>query len=104
MKLKNSVFLIAMLAFASIALAQTHMGVPPEDHVTLESHCDSENDILACTNTYPLSRTYPDGSGGTVEFTIPEGKSLVVTDVDWHWVSANESDNDIDVRRVGHQI
>lgn len=100
MKLKNLVFLIAMLPFASIALAQTHMGVPPEDFVTLEAHCSVVDDIGNCTNINPLSRTYPDGSGGTVAFTIPEGKLLVVTDVDWHWVS----DNDIDVARVGQQI
>lgn len=100
MRLKNSVFLIAMFAFASIALAQTHIGVPPEDFVTLESHCTANDDILHCSFAYPLSRTYPDGSGGTVAFTIPEGKLLVVTDIDWYWVS----DNDIDVARVGQQI
>jgi len=81
MKLTSSVFLIAMLAFSSIVLAQTHMGVPPEDFVTLEAHCSVVDDIGNCTNINPLSRTYPDGSGGTVAFTIPEGKLLVVTDV-----------------------
>lgn len=98
MKLKNSVFLIAMFVFASIALAQSHMGVPPEDFVTLEAHCKAADDVV-CTEAYPLSRTYPDGSGGSVPYVIPEGKLLVVTDVNWRWTTI-----DLDDARIGHHM
>jgi hypothetical protein len=70
MKLQNSILLLALFTFRSIAFAQTtHMGVLPEDYVTLEALCIAKDDVN-CAEAYPLSRTYPDGSGGNSPYVI----------------------------------
>jgi hypothetical protein len=64
------------IAAASVAEQPSHLGQDIGDHVTLNLFVNSDN------NCYPpAERVFADGS--TEEFTIPSGKSLVVTDVQW---------------------
>ena len=75
--------LLLLLSFAP-AWAQTHLGVPASDFVTLELQSDVRG---GCGDAkLEFVRTYPDGrSSGP--FRVSEGAILIVTDLDWHYFS-----------------
>jgi hypothetical protein len=67
-------------------MANTHMGQPPSNHVTLESiGTDPKED--PCETGIDFARIHPDGSRDPVPpfFHVPPGKVFVVTDVDWQY-------------------
>jgi hypothetical protein len=67
-------------------MANTHMGQPPSNHVTLESiGIDPKED--PCETGIDFVRIHPDGSRDQTPpfFHVPAGKVLVVTDVDWQY-------------------
>jgi hypothetical protein len=66
-------------------MANTHMGQPPKNHVTLVvigvgSTGDPKEDL-------DFERIMPDGHTAPGLFRVPAGKVLVVTDVDWQYGS-----------------
>lgn len=67
-------------------MANTHMGQPPSNHVTLEAiGIDPKED--PCETGLTFVRIRPDGSTDPSPpfFRVPSGKVLVVTDVDWQY-------------------
>jgi hypothetical protein len=58
-------------------MANTHMGQPPKNHVTLES--------VGTGQGLDFVRINPDGTPADEDFRPPSGKVLVVTDVDWQY-------------------
>lgn len=71
---------LSLLTRSLIAQPVTHMGIGPDDHVTLGA-CTSLSCVLG--GKADLSRTFPDGTFEEGPFVIPERHVLVVTDVDW---------------------
>ena len=61
----------------------THMGVPPGEHVVLE--CVGGATDGCGTAKWDFVRNLPDGTRASGYFRIPEGKMLVITDVDWQY-------------------
>jgi len=57
---------------ASAATLDSHLGVPPNDHVTLQWQC----------NVGTPTRLLPDGER-VEDFAIPRRQLLVITDLDW---------------------
>ncbi len=55
----------------------THLGAQPSDLVTLECVATAGNQ---CGE---MRRIFPDGTEGVSAFTIPNGKSLIITDIQW---------------------
>ncbi|MGZ6125898.1 MAG: hypothetical protein ACXWLR_13110 [Myxococcales bacterium] len=80
-------FIAAVALFASAtAHADTHLGQPASDSVTLEA----VNTLPVCPPgffTLTFVRNLPDGT--SVEFAIPPNKVLVVTDLDWQYNSGS---------------
>jgi hypothetical protein len=74
---------VAAFAAVSWAQAATHQGVPAEDLVTLELR----NDVKGGCGEAKLDfvRLFPDGTSDAGVFRVPEGRVLIVTDVDWHY-------------------
>ncbi len=61
----------------------THMGVPPSEHVVLEVVGGA---VEGCgVAKWDFIRTLPDGTRASSFFRIPQGKMLVITDVDWQY-------------------
>jgi hypothetical protein len=57
----------------------------PRDIVTLEMYGNAKD---GCAETkVDFRRSYPDGTVSADSFRVPEGKALVVTDVDWYYTS-----------------
>ncbi len=56
----------------------THLGAQPSDLVTLECVGGAGGDQCA-----EIRRIFPDGTEGVSAFTIPNGKSLIITDIQW---------------------
>jgi hypothetical protein len=83
--------LIAVLALSGCVRTHTHMKQVSSDHVTLEvvggmtGGCGSA--------LLDFVRVLPDGNSesgaGGLGWRVPEGKVLVVTDVDWQYVHPN---------------
>jgi len=61
-------------------MSNSHLGQPVNNHVTLGCY-SSENGGSSITWTF--FRIFPDGS--VDNFAIPQGKALVVTDIDWSY-------------------
>lgn len=56
----------------------THLGAQPSDLVTLECIGGAGGDQCA-----EIRRIFPDGTEGVSAFTIPNGQSLIITDIQW---------------------
>ena len=74
---------LAAFALAPASAADTHLGVPLRDMVTLEMRsgvkggCGEERlDFL---------RVFPDGKSDAAVFRVPQDRALVVTDLDWYY-------------------
>jgi hypothetical protein len=95
-----SIFLISPTAFA-----QSHLRVPPSQHVILLSEPDDGTCCSAgqCFRFVHFpTRLLPNGQ--TQRFTIPQGRTLVITDVEWNWLYTGTSDpfpNQQQLFRVG---
>ena len=63
----------------------TRLAVPPNDFVTLEMISGAKE---GCGEArLDFRRLFPDGTSSPEVFRIPEGRLLLVTDVDWHYSS-----------------
>jgi hypothetical protein len=60
-------------------MANTHMGQPPSNHVTLEA--------VGVKDGLDFIRITADGTREPSAFRVPAGKVFVVTDVDWQYNS-----------------
>jgi len=60
-------------------MPNSHLAQPVNNHVTLG--CYSIDD--GSSKTWTFFRIFPDGTG--INFNIPQGKALVVTDIDWSY-------------------
>jgi hypothetical protein len=64
---------------------QTHLNQTPTDHVTLRGFlvtlAGKDRDP---TQFYEFKRVFPDGHTDSGQFVVPEGKVLVLTDVEWN--------------------
>lgn len=82
--MRQVLFFLGLLLSTSGAGGQTHLGIPPDDLVTLEMRSDVRG---GCGEAkIEFVRTHTDGrSGGP--FRVPEGKTLIVTEADWHYFS-----------------
>ncbi len=79
------IVLLFGLVVTSRAADVTHLGVPPGDLVTLEM---TSNVKGGCGEAkLDFVRLFPDGTSDLAVFRVPEGRALVVTDVDWHYFS-----------------
>lgn len=83
--------LVAILALSGCAATQTHIRKPASEHVILEVVGGVTGGCGPALNDFV--RVLPDGSGesgaGGLGWRVPEGKILVVTDVDWQYVHPN---------------
>jgi len=83
------IMLLASLAVSSAVACSpgstwlTHMGQLASNHVTLGSTRVGTGGCEPCQLDF--SRVLPDGSLEAGVFRVPEGKVLVVTDVDWKY-------------------
>jgi hypothetical protein len=78
--------LLASIAAVPPAMAQAHLRVPANQHVILLSESDDGTCCQAgqCFRFVHFpTRLLPDGK--TEQFSIPQGKILVITDVEWNW-------------------
>ena len=75
----------AMLVIPSFLLAveTTHLGVPVNDLVTLQ--VISAGRIGCGPAKFDVLQVLPDGTSGTDPFRIPEGRELVITEIDWYY-------------------
>ena len=90
MKIRPRIILAGAILLGSVLPVKaqnilTHMGVPPEDHVILQTlgvlgQCDA----LGLARYEFRTRMFMDGRV-TSDFSIPEGRVLVVTDFDWQY-------------------
>lgn len=63
--------------------AATHLGVPVGDLVTLEMTTGAKN---GCGEAkLDFVRVHLDGTTAAAPFRVPEGRALIVTDLDWHY-------------------
>lgn len=84
--------LLCLFALAPVASAQAHLRVPADNHVILLSESDDGTCCAAgqCFRYVHFpKRLLPNGQ--TEDFSVPHGKVLVVTDVEWTWSSSNNS-------------
>ncbi len=80
--------LLAFIAIAPVAKAQAHLGVPVHQHVILLAESDDGTCCQAgqCFRFVHFpTRLLPNGQ--TEEFSIPPGKKLVITDIEWNWIN-----------------
>ena len=78
-----------------IATAQAHLRVPARQHVILLSEIDNGTCCTAgqCFRFVHFpTRLLPNGQ--TETFSIPKGKTLVITDVEWNWTSQDNTFTD----------
>jgi hypothetical protein len=68
-------------------MANTHMGQPPSNHVTLEGVGGIDPNEDPCETGFEFVRIHPDGSRDPAPpfFRAPANKVFVVTDVDWQY-------------------
>lgn len=79
------IVLLLGLVVTSKAGDVTHLGVRPGDLVTLEMTSDVKG---GCGEAkLDFVRLFPDGTSDLAVFRVPEGRALVVTDLDWHYFS-----------------
>jgi len=83
--------LAAILVLSGCVTNKTHMGQPASEHVTLEVVGGLQGGCGPALNDFV--RVLPDGNSesgaGGLGWRVPEGKILVVTDVDWQYVHPN---------------
>ena len=82
------VFVVAVSLTGNPAAAQiSHMGQDITDHVVLRDGALSGRDPIVCNsasfNNRGLFRVAPDGTLAADPFTVPAGRLLVITDVEW---------------------
>jgi hypothetical protein len=83
------VVVAAMALAGQPAAAQiSHQGQPISDHVVLRDGSLSGRGLPVCPPTASfkdkaLFRVFPDGTRASDPFTVPPGRQLVVTDVEW---------------------
>jgi hypothetical protein len=66
-----------------IARDVTHAGLPLKDLVTLQVIAGARNGCGPAK--FDVVRVLPDATSGAEPFRIPDGRALVVTEVDWHY-------------------
>ncbi|MFC2172815.1 hypothetical protein ACFLU6_09310 [Acidobacteriota bacterium] len=95
MRLRHLVVLLAFVVFipAFIALGgtATHLNQSPDDHVVLEVYGTGEGGCEWPDGYMEFRRNLPDGTAEPGPFRVPEGKLLVITDLDWQFRSQNGS-------------
>lgn len=82
--------LVSLVASSAVACSPcstrlTHMGQPASNHVTLELVKVGTGGCEPCQLDFV--RVLPDGNAETESYRVPEGKVLVVTDVDWQYAT-----------------
>ena len=75
---------IVVLLTSGEAAAQSHLGQPAANHVTLEVVAGS---ISGCgpPDQFDFVRNLPDGNRASGFFRVPVGQALIITDVDWQY-------------------
>lgn len=83
----RSVLAIAMLAMPGCLVAAdlTHVGTPVNDLVTLQVLSGTRNGCGPAK--FEAVRVLPDGTSGPEGFRVPEGRAMVITELDWYYVN-----------------
>ncbi len=90
---------LAISILAATATAQvTHLGVSTRDHVVLEMVAGVREGCGA--GKVEFMRTMADGTAGETAFRVPEGRVLIVTEVDWFYYQYPRGWNEARVRAV----
>jgi hypothetical protein len=74
---------VLMLIPALFAGDVTHLGVPANDLVTLQVITGARNGCGSAK--FDVVRVLPDGSSSADPFRVPEGRELIVTELDWYY-------------------
>ena len=83
--LLRSVVAVATLALPRFLCAVdiTHAGTPVKDLVTLQVISGTRNGCGPAK--FEVVRVLPDGTSGSEGFRVPDGRSLVITELDWYY-------------------
>jgi hypothetical protein len=78
------------IAVASLALPQalgaadiTHVGTTVDDLITLQVISGARNGCGPAK--FDVVRVLPDGTSGAEGFRIPDGRSIIITELDWYY-------------------
>jgi hypothetical protein len=75
---------LAMLAPQLLfAVDMTHVGTPVNDLVTLQVISGARNGCGPAK--FDVVRVLPDGTSSAEAFRVPEGRSMVITELDWYY-------------------
>src|SRR6478735_5949498 len=77
-------------------MPNTHLGVPSHELVLLESigvkdSPDPRKSLAFFKTKYATGLQEP--SGGTFGYSAPEGKAIIITEVDWQYESGKAGEN-----------
>ena len=76
---------VTFVATVSLWAGEVTRNVPPKDLVTLQMVAGADEGCGPARLEF--RRVFPDGASASKVFRIPEGRLLVVTDVDWQYHS-----------------
>ena len=79
------VLLLSILAPQLLAADNTHIGTQVNDLVTLQVISGARNGCGSAK--FDVIRVLPDGTSSVEAFRVPEGRSMIITEVDWYYFS-----------------
>jgi hypothetical protein len=81
----TTVLAVAALAFPGLLGASdiTHVGVPVNDLITLQVTSGARNGCGPAK--FEVVRVSPDGTTSAEAFRVPDGRSMVITELDWYY-------------------
>jgi hypothetical protein len=80
----RSILVFGVLALPPLCAGDiTHVGTPVNDLVTLQLISGARNGCGPAK--FDVVRIFPDGTSGAEPFRVPDGRSLVITELDWYY-------------------